>query len=109
MVADGSPGRAALAGERKRGLTTARPSPSSDANRSTLPARWRRGIDFEPASDGEEAGLTVWMNPTHHYDLFVTRQDGQRRVIVRRRIGSLVADVAQVIHRAGTDHAHDPG
>jgi alpha-N-arabinofuranosidase len=53
-------------------------------------------IDFEPVADGEEAGLTVWMNPLHHYDLFVTRQDGQRRVIVRRRIGSLVADVARV-------------
>ena len=53
-------------------------------------------IDFEPGADGEEAGLTVWTNPSHHYDLFVTQQDGQRRVIVRRRIGSLVADVAQV-------------
>jgi xylan 1,4-beta-xylosidase len=53
-------------------------------------------IDFEPAADGEEAGLTVWMNPSHHYDLFVTRQDGQRRVTVRRRIGSLIADVARV-------------
>ena len=30
------------------------------------------------------------------HDLFVTRQDGQRRVAVRRRIGSLVADVARV-------------
>ncbi len=53
-------------------------------------------LDFEPAVDGEEAGLTIWMNPSHHYDLFVTQQDAQRRVIVRRRIGSLVADVARV-------------
>jgi xylan 1,4-beta-xylosidase len=52
-------------------------------------------IDFEPTTDGEEAGLTVWMNPSHHYDLFVTRQDGQRWVTVRRRIGSLVAEVAR--------------
>jgi alpha-N-arabinofuranosidase len=52
-------------------------------------------IAFEPASEGEEAGLTVWMNPSHHYDLFVTRQDGQRVVAVRRRIGSLVAKVAR--------------
>lgn len=51
-------------------------------------------LDFEPTGAGEEAGLTVWMNPTHHYDLFVTRQDGERQVVVRRRIGSLVADVA---------------
>jgi xylan 1,4-beta-xylosidase len=53
-------------------------------------------IDFEPAADGEEAGLTVWTNPSHHYDLFVTHQEGQRRVIVRRRIGSIVADMAWV-------------
>lgn len=53
-------------------------------------------IDFEPTADGEEAGLTVWMNPSHHYDLFVTRQDDQRQVVVRRRIGSLAAEVARV-------------
>jgi xylan 1,4-beta-xylosidase len=52
-------------------------------------------IDFEPTTDDEEAGLTVWMNPSHHYDLFVTRRDDQRQVIVRRRIGSLVAEVAR--------------
>jgi alpha-N-arabinofuranosidase len=51
-------------------------------------------LDFTPAIDGEEAGLTVWMNPQHHYDLFVTRAGGERRIVVRRRIGSLVAVVA---------------
>jgi xylan 1,4-beta-xylosidase len=51
-------------------------------------------LDFAPAVDGEEAGLTAWMNPRHHYDLFVTRQAGQRRIAVRRRIGSLAATVA---------------
>lgn len=53
-------------------------------------------LDFEPAAEGEEAGLTVWMNPSHHYDLFVTCQVGQRQVIVRRRIGSLVAEEASL-------------
>ena len=53
-------------------------------------------IDFEPQAEGEEAGLTVWMDPSHHYDLFVTSQEGQRRVVVRRRIGSLVCDEAQL-------------
>jgi alpha-N-arabinofuranosidase len=52
-------------------------------------------IDFEPTTKCEEAGLTVWMNPSHHYDLFVTRRDNQRQLIVRRRIGSLVAEVAR--------------
>ena len=53
-------------------------------------------IDFEPEIDGEEAGLTIWMNLSHHYDLYVTRHDGQRWIVVRRQIGSLVAITAQV-------------
>ncbi|MCB9099911.1 MAG: glycoside hydrolase family 43 protein [Anaerolineales bacterium] len=51
-------------------------------------------LDFEPDADGEEAGLTVWMNPRHHYDLLVMQQAGQRRVAVRQRIGPLTAVVA---------------
>ncbi len=52
-------------------------------------------LDYHPLSDGEEAGLTVWMNPRHHYDFFVNRSDGGRQISVRGRIGSLVAVVAQ--------------
>ncbi|MEW5957331.1 MAG: glycoside hydrolase family 43 protein [Chloroflexota bacterium] len=58
-------------------------------------------LDFEPTGEGEEAGLTVWMNPLHHYDLLITRQNGQRRVAVRRRIGSLAATVAGEVIGAG--------
>lgn len=58
-------------------------------------------LDFEPDEEGEEAGLTVWMNPLHHYDFLVTRQNGQRCVAVRRRIGSLVAIVATEPLEAG--------
>jgi xylan 1,4-beta-xylosidase len=58
-------------------------------------------LDFEPGEDGEEAGLTVWMNPWHHYDLLVTRQNGQRYVAVRRRIGNLAAVVAREPIEAG--------
>jgi xylan 1,4-beta-xylosidase len=52
-------------------------------------------LDYDPALDGEEAGLTVWMNPRHHYDLAVTSGDGARRIRVRARLGNLVAVVAQ--------------
>lgn len=52
-------------------------------------------IDFAPTTANEAAGLTVWMNPTHHYDLFITCQNGQRQVVVRRRIGSLVGEVVR--------------
>ncbi|KAI8810986.1 xylan 1,4-beta-xylosidase [Cladochytrium replicatum] len=43
------------------------------------------------------AGLSVYMNSNHHYDIFVTRAVGQAglSVVVRRRIGSLEAEVAR--------------
>ncbi len=46
-------------------------------------------LEFEPARDGEEAGLTVYMNEKGHYEIAVTRLDGIRKVLLRRRIGSL--------------------
>ncbi len=52
-------------------------------------------LDFNPQRDGEEAGLTALMNERHHYEIAVARKEGERRVIVRRRIGSLAAVVAQ--------------
>jgi xylan 1,4-beta-xylosidase len=51
-------------------------------------------VEFEPAEDNEEAGLVAWMNERHHYEVFVTTRAGARCVVVRRRIGSLWADVA---------------
>ncbi len=59
-------------------------------------------LDFEPGRDNEEAGLTVYMNEHHHYDLAVTRRAGLGRcLIIRRRIGSLVAEEARVPLAAG--------
>lgn len=52
-------------------------------------------IDFEPQQDYEEAGLVVYMNNWHHYELAITRLDGVRSIIVRRTIGSLSAIVAR--------------
>jgi alpha-N-arabinofuranosidase len=51
-------------------------------------------LDFIPQVDKQEAGLTVWMNQSHHYDIAVTRLQGERHVIVRRQIGTLSAVVA---------------
>jgi xylan 1,4-beta-xylosidase len=52
-------------------------------------------LQFSPATEGEEAGLVVRMNETHHYELFVTRRAGEPCVVLRRRIGSLVAETAR--------------
>ena len=77
-------------------------------------------LEFTPEADRQEAGLTVWMNGRHHYDLAVTRLHGERHVLVQRRIGSLAAVVAsepiedgpvrlQVTTGQELDVAHSPG
>jgi len=47
-------------------------------------------INFDPAKENEEAGLTTLMNESHHYEIAITRRDGQRSVIFRQRIGPLL-------------------
>ena len=44
-------------------------------------------LDFLPERDGDEAGLTVFMNGEHRYDLGVRRRAGRREVFVRQTIG----------------------
>jgi xylan 1,4-beta-xylosidase len=51
-------------------------------------------LEFTPETEREEAGLVVRMNERHHYEIFVTRRAGRRSVVLRRRIGSLRAEVA---------------
>ena len=58
-------------------------------------------LDFAPAADGEEAGLAVWMNSRHHYEIAIARDGGATQVIVRQRIGSLAAIVAREPIEAG--------
>jgi alpha-N-arabinofuranosidase len=51
-------------------------------------------VEFAPAGEREEAGLVVRMNERHHYEIFVTQRSGRPSVVLRRRIGSLRAEVA---------------
>ncbi|WP_342565571.1 glycoside hydrolase family 43 protein [Paenibacillus sp. FSL R7-0345] len=44
---------------------------------------------FDPVNDGEEAGLTVYMNERAHYEIGVRKVNGRRTLFLRRRIGSL--------------------
>ncbi|GCE12274.1 glycoside hydrolase family 43 protein [Tengunoibacter tsumagoiensis] len=69
-------------------------------------------LDFEPQIDGEEAGLIVRMDAQHHYEIAVTRLEGEQRIIARRTIGTLSAIVANVAFPAGPiqlgiDATHD--
>ncbi len=61
-----------------------------------LSCRVRTRLDADP-SDQDEAGLTVYMSPGHHYE--IARSTG--KVFVRRRIGDLCALVAECPLAAG--------
>jgi alpha-N-arabinofuranosidase len=46
-------------------------------------------LEFEPAAEGETAGITVLMNENHHYDLHIIREGEKKFVTVSYRIGNL--------------------
>ncbi len=46
-------------------------------------------LAFVPSRDGEEAGLTVYMNEKFHYEIAIAQTMGRRGILVRRRLGSL--------------------
>jgi xylan 1,4-beta-xylosidase len=45
-------------------------------------------MDFEPLAN-DEAGLTVFMNPRHHYEIAARHSEGKKELIVRQTIGDL--------------------
>jgi len=51
---------------------------------------------FSPTQNEEEVGLSIYMNPGHHYEIVMTRLNDENCVIVRRRIGSLSAVEAKI-------------
>ncbi|MEI6339112.1 MAG: hypothetical protein WCQ57_11090 [Verrucomicrobiota bacterium] len=51
-------------------------------------------LDFVPEDDGEEAGLTTFMSDSHHYEVAVTRRQGRRVVLLRRRVADLQSEEA---------------
>ncbi|GMK39128.1 hypothetical protein PCCS19_21820 [Paenibacillus sp. CCS19] len=53
-------------------------------------------LEFEPSEDGEEAGLTIFMNEKFHYEIAKTMQGGQTKLILRRRVGSMTQVTAEV-------------
>jgi alpha-N-arabinofuranosidase len=47
-------------------------------------------LSFDPACEGDEAGLTVYMNERFHYEIAMTFDSVRgRKIILRRQIGSL--------------------
>jgi xylan 1,4-beta-xylosidase len=43
-------------------------------------------LEFEPVTEGQEAGLSVRANEANHYELSVVRSGGKRRVRLRTRV-----------------------
>lgn len=60
-----------------------------------MTCRFSALLDFEPAREGEEAGLTTFMKETHHYEIAVTQRRGSRIILLRRRIHDLQVVVAE--------------
>jgi alpha-N-arabinofuranosidase len=58
-------------------------------------------MEFEPAIDGEEAGLAMYYQEESHYEIAVIRRAGQRRLIVRRTVGDFQAEVADQLAPPG--------
>lgn len=46
-------------------------------------------IQFPAVQQDEEAGFSVFMNHRHHYEAAILCEDGERKIIFRRQIGSL--------------------
>ncbi len=46
-------------------------------------------LQFDPAEEGQEAGLTVFYDNTHHYDIAVAMQDGERKIILNKVVGDI--------------------
>ena len=68
-----------------------------------LACRVETRLDFAPGRDGDEAGLTVYRNPEHHYAIGVDRQGGQRRVFVRQVVGPSLRPVTASAPAEGTE------
>ena len=53
-------------------------------------------VEIAPDAADGEAGLTVFMNEQHHYEIALAVQNKQTEVLVRRRIGDLWAVTARL-------------
>ncbi|MBO5353954.1 MAG: glycoside hydrolase family 43 protein [Lachnospiraceae bacterium] len=69
----------------------------------TLLVRRQEHFDFEAEmqlsfapEEGDEAGICIYMNNRHHYEAALTKQDGEKYLILRRQIGKLKAVEAKI-------------
>ena len=53
-------------------------------------------MSFSPSSEKEEAGLTVYQTPEHHYDLVVTKCSGRKAAYLRKTAGDMKTESSPV-------------
>jgi alpha-N-arabinofuranosidase len=46
-------------------------------------------LEFKPNKDNEEAGLTVYMNEKHHYEIALTKKNGRINVVLKKTVGDI--------------------
>lgn len=52
---------------------------------------------FSSSSDNEEAGLTVYQTPEHHYDLVITTKAGKRIALLRKTVGDMKTESSPLL------------
>ncbi len=58
-------------------------------------------LDFNPKSDNEEAGLTIYRDANHHYKLSVKNEKGKRELVLSYNIGKIKATEKRVLLKNG--------
>lgn len=53
-------------------------------------------LEFLPEIDGEEAGLTVFMNERHHYAFGIRKRNGLTELFLRKQIGSIREETSSI-------------
>jgi len=59
-------------------------------------------LEFAPKNQYEEAGLTVFGDNHHHFDLFLTNVNGINKVILRKKVADLQSETISDITLAST-------
>ena len=50
----------------------------------------KTSVCIDSLDNGSEAGLTIYMNNKHHYELIVAEDNGEKWIVFKRQIGSLI-------------------
>jgi alpha-N-arabinofuranosidase len=53
-------------------------------------------VDFRPAAENEEAGMTLLMTNQHHYDLFIRRSGGKLTLVVKFNLELIKHTAAEI-------------